>query len=45
MAALFARLKEEVRAAGPRGADVTPAQVDYMADCVRGLGVAARAVA
>jgi hypothetical protein len=27
VAALFARLKEEVRAAGPRGADVTPAQV------------------
>ena len=27
MAALFARLKEEVRAAGPRGAEVTPAQV------------------
>ena len=27
MAALFARLKEEVRAAGPRSADVTPAQV------------------
>ena len=27
MAALFARLKEEVRAAGPRSGDVTPAQV------------------
>jgi hypothetical protein len=27
VAALFARLKEEVRAAGPRSADVTPAQV------------------
>jgi hypothetical protein len=27
VAALFARLKVEVRAAGPRGADVTPAQV------------------
>src|SRR3954447_13666435 len=27
VAALFARLKEEVRAAGPRPADVTPAQV------------------
>ena len=27
IAALFARLKEEVRAAGPRSADVTPAQV------------------
>src|SRR5215211_3888542 len=27
VAALFARLKEEVRAAGPRAADVTPAQV------------------
>jgi hypothetical protein len=27
VAALFARLKEEVRAAGPRTADVTPAQV------------------
>jgi hypothetical protein len=27
VAALFARLKEEVRAAGPRRADVTPAQV------------------
>jgi hypothetical protein len=25
--------------------DVTPAQVEYMADCVRGLGLAARAVA
>jgi hypothetical protein len=27
VAAIFARLKEEVRAAGPRSADVTPAQV------------------
>src|SRR5438876_9952796 len=27
VAALFAQLKEEVRAAGPRGADVTPAHV------------------
>ena len=27
VAALFTRLKEEVRAAGPRGADVTPAHV------------------
>jgi hypothetical protein len=27
VAALFERLKEEVRAAGPRSADVTPAQV------------------
>jgi hypothetical protein len=27
VAALFARLKEEVRASGPRSADVTPAQV------------------
>jgi hypothetical protein len=27
VASLFARLKEEVRAAGPRSADVTPAQV------------------
>ena len=27
VATLFARLKEEVRAAGPRSADVTPAQV------------------
>jgi hypothetical protein len=27
VAALFARLKEEIRAAGPRGSDVTPAQV------------------
>jgi hypothetical protein len=27
VAALFARLQEEVRAAGPRSADVTPAQV------------------
>jgi hypothetical protein len=27
VAALFARLKEEVRAAGPRRADVTPGQV------------------
>jgi hypothetical protein len=27
VAALFARLKEEVRAAGPRGDGVTPAQV------------------
>ena len=27
MAALFARLQEEIRAAGPRTADVTPAQV------------------
>lgn len=27
VAALFARLKEEVRAAGPRDGDVTPAQV------------------
>jgi hypothetical protein len=27
VAALFARLKEEVRAGGPREADVTPAQV------------------
>ena len=27
MAALFARLKEEIRAAGPRGDDITPAQV------------------
>jgi hypothetical protein len=27
VAALFARLKEEVRAAGPRASDVTPAQV------------------
>ena len=27
IAALFARLKEEVRAAGPRSADITPAQV------------------
>ena len=27
VAALFARLKEEVRAAGPRAADVAPAQV------------------
>src|SRR5258708_34320085 len=27
VAALFARLKEEVRAAGPRAADVPPAQV------------------
>ena len=27
VAALFARLKEEVRAAGPRAADVTPTQV------------------
>jgi len=27
VAALFARLKEEVRAAGPRAADATPAQV------------------
>jgi hypothetical protein len=27
VAALFARLKEEVRAAGPRALDVTPAQV------------------
>lgn len=27
VAALFTRLKEEVRAAGPRSADVTPAQV------------------
>jgi hypothetical protein len=27
VAALFARLKEEVRAAGPRAGDVTPAQV------------------
>ena len=27
MAALFARLKEELRAVGPRSGDVTPAQV------------------
>jgi hypothetical protein len=27
VAALFARLKEEIRAAGPRGSDVPPAQV------------------
>jgi len=27
VATLFARLKEEIRAAGPRAADVTPAQV------------------
>jgi hypothetical protein len=27
VAALFDRMKEEVRAAGPRGGDVTPAQV------------------
>jgi hypothetical protein len=27
VAALFARLKEELHAAGPRGSDVTPAQV------------------
>jgi hypothetical protein len=27
VAALFARLKEEVRAAGPRSGDVTPAQI------------------
>src|SRR6201986_3180567 len=27
IAALFAQLKEEIRAAGPRGSDVTPAQV------------------
>src|ERR1043165_769355 len=27
VAALFARLKEEIRAAGPRGDSVTPAQV------------------
>jgi hypothetical protein len=27
VAAVFARLKEELRAAGPRGADATPAQV------------------
>ena len=27
MAALFARLKEEIRAAGPRGDAITPAQV------------------
>src|SRR3954468_12693584 len=27
VAALFARLKEEIRAAGPRGADAPPAQV------------------
>src|SRR6267142_807485 len=27
VAALFARLKEEIRAAGPRGSDVSPAQV------------------
>jgi hypothetical protein len=27
VAAIFARLKEEVRTAGPRSADVTPAQV------------------
>lgn len=27
MAALFARLKEEIRGAGPRGVEVTPAQV------------------
>jgi hypothetical protein len=27
VAALFARLKEEVRAAGPRGGEVSPAQV------------------
>ena len=27
VAALFARLKEEIRAAGPRGSGVTPAQV------------------
>ena len=27
VAAIFARLKEEVRAAGPRSADVTPAEV------------------
>lgn len=27
VAALFARLKEEIRAAGPRGDDVAPAQV------------------
>jgi hypothetical protein len=27
VAAVFARLKEEVRAAGPRSSDVTPAQV------------------
>ena len=27
VAALFERMKEEVRAAGPRGGDVTPAQV------------------
>jgi hypothetical protein len=27
VAALFARLKEEIRAAGPRSADVAPAQV------------------
>ena len=27
VAALYARLKQEVRAAGPRAADVTPAQI------------------
>jgi hypothetical protein len=27
VAALFARLKDEIHAAGPRGTDVTPAQV------------------
>jgi len=27
VAAMFARLKEEIRAAGPRAGDVTPAQV------------------
>ena len=27
MAAVYAQLKEEVRAAGPRAADVTPAQI------------------
>ena len=27
VAGLFARLKEEIRASGPRGGDVTPAQV------------------